>query len=101
MSSSSAAIGGSVVANRLALAGNGAGARARPWRDSVPVRSMGIERHAPSLRHEGRHAPAALAALGRLHLRLKPVGMYELFVFPDSRSCCSGVAAAAWPTAPC
>jgi cholesterol oxidase len=76
--------GGSVVANRLALAGQRVLVLERgPWRDSVPVRSMGIERRAPfpcgtkSVTHllHSLH-------LGGLHLRLNRSGMYELFVFP-------------------
>ncbi len=40
--------GGSVVANRLALAGKRVLVLERgPWRDSVPVRSMGITRRSP------------------------------------------------------
>ncbi len=40
--------GGSVAANRLALAGKRVLVLERgPWRDSVPVRSMGIERRSP------------------------------------------------------
>ena len=40
--------GGSISANRLALAGLKVLVLERgPWRDSLPVRSMGIERRAP------------------------------------------------------
>ncbi|MBK7730197.1 MAG: GMC family oxidoreductase [Gammaproteobacteria bacterium] len=40
--------GGSVTANRLALAGQRVLVLERgPWRDSLPVRSMGVERRSP------------------------------------------------------
>ena len=40
--------GGSISANRLALAGLKVLVLERgPWRDSLPVRSMGLERRAP------------------------------------------------------
>ena len=75
--------GGSVVANRLALAGQRVLVLERgPWRDSVPVRSMGIERRAPF--PSGRKAITHLLHslhLGRLDLRLNRSGLYELFVF--------------------
>ncbi len=56
--------GGSVAANRLALAGKRVLVLERgPWRDSVPVRSMGIERRSPfPLRGKGAHPLAALGA---------------------------------------
>ena len=76
--------GGSVAANRLALAGKRVLVLERgPWRDSLPVRSMGVQRRAPF--------PYGLKALshalrsvhrGRLQLRLNRAGMFELFVFP-------------------
>lgn len=75
--------GGSVMANRLALAGKRVLVLERgPWRDSLPVRSMGIERRAPF--------PCGMKAvthllhslqLGRLRLQLNRAGLYELFAF--------------------
>jgi len=76
--------GGSVAANRLALAGKRVLVLERgPWRDSVPVRSMGIERRSPF-----PYGSKALTHLlhsvhrGRLNLRMNKAGMYELFAFP-------------------
>jgi len=76
--------GGSVVANRLALAGQRVLVLERgPWRDSLPVRSMGIERRAP-FPYGARAVTHLLHSmhLGPLDLRLNRSGMYELFVFP-------------------
>jgi cholesterol oxidase len=76
--------GGSVTANRLALAGKRVLVLERgPWRDSVPVRSMGITRRSPF--PYGMKALTHLAHSvhrGRLDLRLNKAGMYEVFVFP-------------------
>lgn len=76
--------GGSVVANRLALAGKRVLVLERgPWRDSVPVRSMGIARRSPfpygnqAFTHFFRSVRS-----GRLTLRLNKAGMYELESFP-------------------
>jgi cholesterol oxidase len=75
--------GGSVAANRLALAGQRVLVLERgPWRDSLPVRSMGIERRSPF--------PYGIKAIthllhslhrGGLHLGLNKAGMFELFSF--------------------
>jgi cholesterol oxidase len=75
--------GGSVCANRLALAGQRVLVLERgPWRDSVPVRSMGIERRAP-FPYGSKAVTHLLHSLqiGPLHLRLNSAGLYELFVF--------------------
>jgi cholesterol oxidase len=76
--------GGSVVANRLALAGKRVLVLERgPWRDSLPVRSMGIARRSPfplgrqALTHFLRSVQA-----GRFSLRLNKTGMYEIVSFP-------------------
>jgi cholesterol oxidase len=76
--------GGSVAANRLALAGKRVLLLERgPWRDSVPVRSMGIARRSPF--PYGTKAITHLAHSlhrGRMDLRLNKAGMFEFFVFP-------------------
>jgi cholesterol oxidase len=76
--------GGSVAANRLALAGQQVLVLERgPWRDSVPVRSMGIERRSPY--PYGMKAVTHLlrgAQLGRRRLTLNKAGMYEFFSSP-------------------
>ena len=76
--------GGSVAANRLALAGQKVLVLERgPWRDSVPVRSMGVERRAPF--PYGMKAITHLlrgAQLGGRRLNLNKAGMYEFFSFP-------------------
>jgi len=76
--------GGSVVANRLALAGKRVLVLERgPWRDSVPVRSMGITRRSPfpygaqSVTHLFRSLRR-----GRLSLRLNKAGMFDVESFP-------------------
>ncbi|RPH63679.1 MAG: GMC family oxidoreductase [Acidobacteria bacterium] len=76
--------GGSISANRLALAGLKVLVLERgPWRDSLPVRSMGIERRAPfpygakSLTHLVR-----TIHVGRRSLTLNKVGMFEMFFYP-------------------
>ena len=76
--------GGSVAANRLALAGQTVMVLERgPWRDSVPVRSMGVERRSPY--PYGLKAITHLlrgAQLGGRRLTLNKAGMYEFFSFP-------------------
>ena len=75
--------GGAVAANRLALAGKRVLVLERgPWRDSVPVRSMGIARRSPY--PYGRKALTHF--LHSLHgkrfsLRANKRGMYELVSF--------------------
>src|SRR5271166_4278705 len=76
--------GGSISANRLALAGLKVLVLERgPWRDSLPVRSMGIEKRAPF--------PYGMKALTHLlrtvHFRrssltLNKSGLYEVFRYP-------------------
>jgi cholesterol oxidase len=76
--------GGSVAANRLALAGKRVLVLERgPWRDSVPVRSMGIARRSP-FPYGGKAITHLTHSLhrGRLDLRVNKTGMFELFVFP-------------------
>jgi len=79
--------GGSISANRLALAGLKVLVLERgPWRDSLPVRSMGIARRAPfpygmkSVTH----------MLRTVHFRghgvtLNKSGLFEVFVYPGIR----------------
>lgn len=75
--------GGAVAANRLGLAGKKVLVLERgPWRDSVPVRSMGITRRSPF--PYGRHAfPGLLRSVHGKHfsLRVNKTGMYELGSF--------------------
>lgn len=76
--------GGSVTANRLALAGKRVLVLERgPWRDSLPVRSMGVARRAP-FPYGNKALSHLLHSLhrGRLDLGLNKAGMYELFDFP-------------------
>ena len=76
--------GGSVAANRLALAGKRVLVLERgPWRDSVPVRSMGITRRSP-FPYGGKSITHFFHSLhrGRLSLRLNKAGMFELVSFP-------------------
>ena len=76
--------GGSVAANRLALGGKRVLVLERgPWRDSVPVRSMGIARRSP-FPYGGRAATHLLRSLqiGSLNLGLHRAGMYEFGAFP-------------------
>jgi len=76
--------GGSVTANRLALAGQRVLVLERgPWRDSLPVRSMGIARRSP-FPYGTKAITHLLHSLhrGRLNLSLNQAGMYELFDFP-------------------
>jgi cholesterol oxidase len=76
--------GGSISANRLALAGFKVLVLERgPWRDSLPVRSMGIARRAPfpygmkSFTHLLR-----TVHFGGWDLTLNKSGMFELFSYP-------------------
>jgi cholesterol oxidase len=76
--------GGSVAANRLALAGQRVLVLERgPWRDSVPVRSMGIARRSP-FPYGGRAITHSLRSVrrGRLNLQLNKTGMFEVESFP-------------------
>jgi cholesterol oxidase len=76
--------GGSIAANRLALAGLKVLVLERgPWRDSLPVRSMGIEKRAPF--PYGMKAVTHMLRtihLGRRSLTLNKSGMYEVFRYP-------------------
>jgi cholesterol oxidase len=75
--------GGAVAANRLALAGKRVLVLERgPWRDSVPVRSMGIARRSPF----PYGVKAVTQLLHSLHgssfsVRLNKTGMFELGSF--------------------
>jgi cholesterol oxidase len=76
--------GGSISANRLALAGLKVLVLERgPWRDSLPVRSMGIGRRAPF----PYGMKSATHLLRTVHFRrwgvtLNKSGMYEVFSYP-------------------
>ena len=75
--------GGAVAANRLALAGRRVLVLERgPWRDSVPVRSMGIARRSPFPygRKAITHFVHSLHG-SRFSLRMNKTGMYELGSF--------------------
>jgi cholesterol oxidase len=76
--------GGSISANRLALAGLKVLVLERgPWRDSLPVRSMGIEQRAPF--PYGMKAVTHLLRsvhFGSRNLTLNRSGMFELFSYP-------------------
>ena len=75
--------GGAVIANRLALTGKRVLVLERgPWRDSVPVRSMGISRRSPY--PYGKHAFTHFlhSVHGkRCSLRLNKTGMFEIQSF--------------------
>jgi cholesterol oxidase len=76
--------GGAVAANRLALAGKRVLVLERgPWRDSVPVRSMGIARRSP-FPYGMKAVTHLLHSLhgSRFRVRLNKTGMYELGSFP-------------------
>jgi cholesterol oxidase len=79
--------GGSITANRLALAGHKVLVLERgPWRDSLPVRSMGIARRAP-LPYGWRALTHLLRTLqiGRFRLTLNKSGLFEFLSFPGVR----------------
>ncbi len=76
--------GGSISANRLALAGFKVLVLERgPWRDSLPVRSMGIAKRAPFPygMKAVTHMLRTLHVGGR-HLTFNKSGLYEMFSFP-------------------
>jgi cholesterol oxidase len=79
--------GGSISANRLALAGFKVLVLERgPWRDSLPVRSMGITRRAPF--PYGMKCVSHLLRtihVGRWDLTLNKSGMFEVFSYPGLR----------------
>jgi choline dehydrogenase-like flavoprotein len=79
--------GGSVTANRLAIAGLKVLVLERgPWRDSLPVRSMGIARRAPF--PYGMKAVTHLLRtvhFGGFGLTLNKSGLYEMFSYPRLR----------------
>ena len=76
--------GGSISANRLALAGLKVLVLERgPWRDSLPVRSIGIDRRAPF--PYGMKVVTHLLRTfhsGAWHLTLNKSGLYEVFSYP-------------------
>jgi cholesterol oxidase len=76
--------GGSIAANRLALAGLKVLVLERgPWRDSLPVRSMGIRSRAPF--PYGMKAVTHLLRtihMGRFGLTLNKSGLFEVFFYP-------------------
>jgi cholesterol oxidase len=79
--------GGSVATNRIALAGRKVLLLERgPWRDTLPVQSMGIARRAP-LPHGAGTVIRILrgAQFGRRRLRLSRNGLFELFSTPGLR----------------
>ena len=72
--------GGSIAANRLAQAGKRVLVLERgPWRDTLPVRSLGVERRSP-LPYGGKALTHMLRSLhtGRWGLILNKAGMFEL-----------------------
>jgi len=90
--------GGSVVAARIAEAGFKVTTLERgPWRDTVPVRSMGIEKRSPLPR--GRHLYGRLLRAvggnwipGGGRVKLSKHGLFELFFAKGcSIACSSGV----------
>lgn len=90
--------GGSVVAARIAEAGFKVTVLERgPWRDTVPVRSMGIEKRSPLPR--GRHLYGRLLRAvggnripGGGRVKLSKHGLFELFFAKGcSIACSSGV----------
>jgi cholesterol oxidase len=79
--------GGSIVANRLALGGQRVLVLERgPWRDSLPVRAMGVAERSP-FPYGWRAATHLLRTVtaGRLRLTLNRAGLFELFSFPGLR----------------
>ncbi len=76
--------GGAVAANRLALAGKRVLVLERgPWRDSVPVRSMGIARRSPFPYGAKAITHLLHSVQGqRFGARFNKAGMFELGVFP-------------------
>ena len=76
--------GGSITANRLALAGKRVLVLERgPWRDTLPIRSMGIERRSPLPigMKAITHAMRTLHCGGR-SFTLNKRGLFELFSTP-------------------
>lgn len=76
--------GGSISANRLALSGKRVLLLERgPWRDSVPVRSMGVTQRAPFPvgKHGLTHFLHSVQGQ-KIGLQLNKAGMYELSSFP-------------------
>jgi len=79
--------GGSISANRLALAGLKVLVLERgPWRDSLPVRSMGIPRRAP-FPYGMKFVTHLLRTVhfGGRGLTLNGSGLYEVFLHPGLR----------------
>ena len=83
--------GGSITANRLARAGQQVLVLERgPWRDTLPVRSMGVERTAPL--PYGRQAYTHLLhsfRVGRWGLNLSKFGLFELQSHKGLRVMCA------------
>jgi cholesterol oxidase len=76
--------GGSISANRLASAGLKVLVLERgPWRDSLPVRSMGIANRAPfPYGMKGVTHLLRTVHFGRRNMTLNKSGMYEIFRYP-------------------
>src|SRR5690606_34850342 len=89
--------GGSVVASRIAEAGFKVTVLERgPWRDTVPVRSMGIEHRSPLPRGRKLFSRLLRAVGGNRvpggHVKLNKHGLFELFFAKGcSIACSSGV----------
>jgi cholesterol oxidase len=79
--------GGSISANRLATAGLKVLVLERgPWRDSLPVRSMGIARRAPfPYGMKGVTHMLRSVHFGRWGLTLNKSGLFEVFSYPGLR----------------
>ncbi len=86
--------GGSIAANRLAKAGKRVLVLERgPWRDTLPVRSLGVERRAP-LPYGKKAVTHLFRSLhnGRWGLKLNRAGLFEMRLYRGlSVLCASGV----------
>ena len=86
--------GGAVCAARLAEAGHAVTVLERgPWRDTVPVRSMGIERRVPFPRGRKLFTQALRGVGGNRfpggHLRTNKNGLFEMFFGGGTHIACS------------